>query len=127
MIDHLSIRVSDLKKSTAFYEQALKPLGYSRLPGDFDGAVAFKTKDVDDAYGAIWLSEQNAAEPLTQHIHIAFVATDIEMVKQFYDAAMNAGGRDNGVPGYCPEYGNNYYGAFVFDPDGNNVEAKFLE
>jgi len=126
MIDHVSIRVSNLEKSISFYQAALAPLGYKRLNGDFGGAIAFATNDSDKTYGTVWLIAQGPSEPLTQNIHIGFVAKDIEMVNSFYDAAMKAGAVNNGRPGICPEYSNDYYGGFVLDPDGNNVEAKVI-
>lgn len=122
MIDHVSIRVKDLKKSVAFYEAALGAIGYKKL-GEFDGAVWFAVEGPDDNSGSVWLIQEGEGDPLTQNIHVAFGVPDVETVKKFYAAAMAAGGRDNGAPGLCSEYGPEYYGGFVFDPDGNNVEA----
>ena len=122
MIDHVSIRVRDLKKSVAFYEAALGAIGYKKL-GEFDGAVGFAVEGSNDKSGSVWLSQAAEDNPLTREIHVAFSVPDVETVKKFYDAAMKAGGRDNGAPGLCPEYGEQYYGGFVFDPDGNNIEA----
>src|SRR3989338_8932751 len=123
MIDHISIHVTDIKKSAAFYEAALGAIGYKRLAGDFGGTVGFAVSGPQDASGSVWLSEVASDNPLTKEIHVAFAVPDVETVKKFYAAAMAAGGRDNGVPGLCPEYGPEYYGGFVFDPDGNNIEA----
>lgn len=122
MIDHISIHVSDLEKSAVFYEKALGAIGYKRLVGDFGDTVGFAISGPQDKSGSVWLSQEGPEDPLT-HIHVAFAVPDIESVKKFYDAAMVAGGRDNGAPGKCPEYGPEYYGGFVFDPDGNNIEA----
>mgnify|MGYP001579186210 CR=1 FL=1 len=122
MIDHVSIRVKDLKKSAAFYEKALGTIGYKKL-GEFDGAVGFAVSCPDDNSGSVWLIQESKGDPLTQNIHVAFGVPDVEIVKKFYAAALAAGGRDNGAPGKCPEYGEHYYGAFVLDPDGNNIEA----
>ncbi len=122
MIDHISIRVRDLKKSVAFYEAALGAIGYKKL-GEFDGAVGFAVESTDDDSGCVWLIQEGKDDPLTQNIHVAFGVKDVETVKKFYDAAMAAGGRDHGAPGTCPEYGERYYGGFVLDPDGNTIEA----
>lgn len=122
MIDHISIRVSDLEKSISFYTAALIPVGYTRLDGDFDGAIAFVPTDTNKK-GSIWLIQSDTQEPLTRDVHISFAAPDTATVNRFYEAAMKAGGRDNGAPGKCPEYGETYYGGFVFDPDGNNIEG----
>jgi|SRR3989338_620235 len=122
MIDHVSIRVRDLKKSVAFYEAALGAIEYKKL-GEVDGAVGFAALSTDDDSGSVWLIQEGKEDPLTQNIHVAFGVPDVETVKKFYAAAMAAGGRDNGAPGLCPEYGPEYYGGFVFDPDGNNIEA----
>lgn len=123
MIDHVSIRVRDLKKSAAFYEAALGAIGYKKLEGEFDGAVGFAVEGPDDKSGSVWLVQEGRDDPLTQNIHVAFGVPDVETVKKFYAVALAAGGRDNGAPAKCLEYGEQYYGGFVFDPDGNNIEA----
>lgn len=126
MIDHITIKVSDLENSAAWYEKALAPLGYKRFipipPSDFDGAVGFGKEHCDDDSGHLWMFDEGNLKNITE-VHIAFAAKDEEQVKAFYKAALAAGGKDNGQPGFRPEYGNRYYGAFVLDPDGNNIEA----
>lgn len=122
MINHISIRVKDLKQSVAFYEAALGAIGYKKL-GEFDGAVGFAAEGPDDKSGSVWLILEGKDDPLTKNIHVAFGVKDVETVQKFYTAAMAAGGRDNGAPALCPEYGPEYYGGFIFDPDGNNIEA----
>ncbi len=122
MIDHISIRVRDLKKSVAFYEATLGAIGYKKL-GEFDGAVGFAVESTDDDSGSVWLIQEGKDDPITKNIHVGFGVKSIEMVRKFYDAAIAAGGRDNGAPGKYPEYGEQYYGGFVLDPDGNNIEA----
>lgn len=112
MIDHLSIGVTDLAKSKAFYEAALKPLGY-QVKIEMENAICFGADG-----GDLWIG---AMEP--NKIHLAFNAKDRATVDEFYEAAMKAGGVDNGAPGLRPHYHENYYGAFVFDPDGSNIEA----
>lgn len=121
MIDHLAIDVSDLKKSKHFYDNALKPLGYKKLigaPGEFGGRLVFGW--CDSAETELYIGEGLCIKP---RLHIAFRADNRKAVDAFYDAALAAGGKDNGKPGLRPEYHENYYGAFVLDPDGHNVEA----
>ena len=121
MIDHTGILVADWDKAKTFYDAAMGALGASLLqtvPEQFTGGVkvAGYGRDKPD----FWLTE--ATEPGPGR-HYAFVATSRAEVDAFYAAAIVAGGRDNGEPGLRPQYHPNYYGAFVLDPDGNNVEA----
>ncbi|HEY4505857.1 MAG TPA: VOC family protein [Candidatus Paceibacterota bacterium] len=120
MIDHVSLRVSDLEKSTKLYEVCLSTIGYKKFKGDFDGAVGFGFDNLESGSGHVWLVKEDY---ITQNVHIAFAVPDKESVKRFYQAGLAVGGRDNGKPGLRPEYGPNYYGAFFLDPDGNNIEA----
>ncbi len=113
MIDHLTLHVSDLDRSVAFYAAALAPLGYSVLMR-FPGAVGMGVNGKPD----LWL----AAGPLTP-FHLAIAAPNNKAVAAFYEAAIAAGGQDNGGPGPRPQYHPGYYGAFVIDPDGYNLEA----
>jgi catechol 2,3-dioxygenase-like lactoylglutathione lyase family enzyme len=119
VIDHLSIGVRDLARSRDFYRAALAPLGFQEQGAwsEDDREVAFGPPEIDDF--AISL----AYEPGT--VHVAFAAEDREQVDAFHAAALAAGGRDNGAPGPRPQYSPGYYGAFVLDPDGHNVEAVF--
>jgi catechol 2,3-dioxygenase-like lactoylglutathione lyase family enzyme len=119
MIDHVTIDVSDYARSRAFYEAALAPLGFGVVT-ELDGACGFGPPGVDD----FWLGAAGPSGP-SGPIHIAFAAEDERAVDAFYAAALAAGGRDNGAPGERPQYHPGYYGAYVFDPDGNNVEAVF--
>ncbi len=114
MIDHISLKVKDFGKSRSFYESALKPLGY-RVAMQFGEAAGFGAPDQPD----FWIGAGSGAAP----IHVAFVATNRKGVDAFHKAALAAGGKDNGAPGLRPQYHPHYYGAFVFDPDGNNIEA----
>lgn len=122
MIDHIALQVSDLKKSLKFYDGALAPLGYKKLleaPQANEHGVLIMGWG-DNLQTDIWISEGRRNEPC---LHIAFKADTHEQVDEFYRAALAAGGRDNGKPGLRPKYHKNYYGAFVLDPDGHNVEA----
>jgi catechol 2,3-dioxygenase-like lactoylglutathione lyase family enzyme len=116
MIDHVTVDVSDYPRSRAFYEAALAPLGYGVVT-ELDGACGFGPPGVDD----FWIAGGGPSGP----IHIAFAARDEAAVDAFHAAALAAGGRDNGAPGERPQYHPGYYGAYVLDPDGNNVEAVF--
>ena len=122
MLDHVSIPVSNYKKSKAFYLQALTPLGYmlvlevnSRHDGD-KAHAGFGT----EGRPRFWIG---TGKPAKDSMHIAFKAKTRKAVEEFYNAALKAGGKDNGAPGLRPHYHENYYGAFVLDPDGHNIEA----
>ena len=115
MLDHLIITVSDFERSRSFYLTALEPLGYEVLM-EFGKGVGFGVGGKPDFF----IREGDGLEP---PFHLAFGSEDRESVDRFYEAAMAAGGRDNGKPGLRSEYHPNYYGAFVLDPDGNNIEA----
>lgn len=122
MIDHIGIVVSDFEKSKAFYTSALAPISYVLIM-EFAESVS-GTTDVA-GYGVpdkpdFWISRGTPGESST---HIAFSVASREMVDMFHKAALAAGGSDNGGPGLRPHYHPNYYGAFVLDPDGNNIEA----
>ena len=115
MLDHVSVPVSDYERSKRFYVAALSPLGYELIKEPSVSAAGFGGLGKPD----FWISQ---GEP-GQALHIAFAADERATVDAFREAAMVAGGRDNGGPGLRPEYHASYYGAFVFDPDGNNIEA----
>jgi catechol 2,3-dioxygenase-like lactoylglutathione lyase family enzyme len=114
MFDHIQLKVKDLKSSKRFYTAALAPLGFT-MEYEGDGLIGFGLKGAP----ALWLGEGESRGP----VHIAFAAKDRAAVKAFYAAALPAGGTDNGEPGLRPKYAANYYGGFVKDPDGNNIEA----
>ena len=115
MIDHLGVSVRSFAVSRRFYEQAFQPLGY-RLVKEFGVAGLFA-----DArnQGYVWVGESKTVFP----IHFAILAPDRATVAAFYKAALAAGGKDNGAPGLRAQYHPTYFGAFVLDPDGHNVEA----
>ncbi len=120
MLDHVGLNVSDLAASRAFYERALEPIGYGVGFGD-EEHVGFVGSD---RYPHFWIGRRDAVGGST---HVCFRASDRAAVDAFHDAALAAGGRDNGGPGIRAHYDERYYAAYVFDPDGNNVEAVTYE
>ncbi|WP_448952394.1 VOC family protein [Labrys neptuniae] len=122
MLDHIGFRVRDFERSRAFYDKALAPLGYSvqkEATREMTGGTAHC------GYGAdgrpqFWIGEGEAKDGT---FHVAFAAKSRADVDAFYAAALAAGGRDNGAPGVRAYYHPDYYGAYVLDPDGHNVEA----
>ena len=122
MLDHIGFGVSDFARSKQFYERALAPLGYRIVmevaPQESGGDTFAGFGDERKPY--FWIGTGNA---LTGRLHVAFMAKDRAAVDAFYRAAIAAGGKDHGAPGLRPHYHPNYYGAFVLDPDGHNVEA----
>lgn len=121
MLDHIGIPVSDYAKAKAFYERALAPLGIELL-------AEVTPEQTGDGFAAgfgshgkpyFWIGS-NAQLGRT---HVAFVASSRAIVDMYYKSALAAGGRDNGAPGLRPHYHADYYGAFVLDPDGHNIEA----
>ena len=111
LLDHVHLRVSDLQASKRFYRAALEALGLAL------------TSESESAFSADELYVSDDGKP-TSDVHIAFQAADRDAVHRFYNAALSAGGRANGSPGYR-DYHPGYYAAYVLDPDGNNVEAVF--
>ncbi|MCU0541053.1 MAG: VOC family protein [Oscillatoriaceae cyanobacterium Prado104] len=123
MIDHTGINVSNFEKSKDFYTNSLAPLGYQLLH-EFDragtGSASGAGFGIEEKSPDFWIFQ---GEVNTPRIHIAFRAETRELVEAFYEAALKVGGRDNGAPGLRTHYHPNYYGAFVLDPDGHNIEA----
>ena len=117
MYDHIGLRVKDVKKSARFYAAALEPLG---VVTDSSG-----TGFGPPGAPALWLTLEKG--PAGRGAHIAVRASDHAAVDQFYKQGLQAGGRDNGAPGLRKDYSPKYYAAFLFDPDGNNVEAVCLK
>jgi catechol 2,3-dioxygenase-like lactoylglutathione lyase family enzyme len=126
LLDHMTLVVSDLQRSKDFYVRALEPLG------------AYVIKESCDACGfgrdrkpEFWIRSGTGSFRTPEHLrlitpmHVAFTARDHGEVDAFFKAALEAGGRDHGAPGTRPQHHANYYGAFVLDPDGHNVEAVF--
>jgi catechol 2,3-dioxygenase-like lactoylglutathione lyase family enzyme len=122
MLDHVSFPVADFARSKAFYERVFAPLGF--------GLVMEVTAEQAGGGAAagfgpagrpqFWIG---TGKPVQGRLHVAFMAKDRAAVRAFYDAALKAGAGDNGAPGLRPHYHPNYYGAFVLDPDGHNIEA----
>lgn len=123
MIDHIGLAVSDMEVSRRFYEATLKPLGYEILMEVTEEMTGGKGAHLGmgrDGIHSFWIGTHQ--EP-SKGVHLAFSSPDRAGVDAFYEAAIAAGAKENGPPGLRPEYHPNYYGAFVFDPEGNNIEA----
>ena len=119
MIEHVSVPISDYKKSKQFYLEALKPLDYvlgSDYPSDAAGFF-------EGGHTSFWIVRKK--QPV-QPIHVALRASSKDAVHQFHSAALKAGAKDNGLPGFRRQYGDDYYAAFVLDFDGNNIEACYF-
>ena len=119
MIEHVSVPVSDYKKSKRFYLAALKPLDYV-LQRDHPGDAAGFCEGESTSFWIV--TKQGKVQP----IHVALRAASKRAVQRFHAQALKAGGRENGAPGFRRQYGDDYYAAFVLDPDGNNIEACFF-
>lgn len=121
MIDHITFGVSNYERSVIFYDRAFLPLGVTRLyevPLQDTGGI--KVAGYGTSRPQFWIAEENATIGV---LHIALRATSQSAVDLFYQAAIDVGGIDNGPPGLRPHYHDSYYGAFVLDPDGHNIEA----
>ena len=123
MLDHIGFPVSDIAKARAFYERALAPLGITvlmevteKMTGGHGSHLGFGRDDNP----FFWIGN---GKPAVRDVHVAFSAHDTQTVVAFHQAAIAAGGRDNGAPGLRPEYHPGYFAAFVLDPDGNNIEV----
>jgi catechol 2,3-dioxygenase-like lactoylglutathione lyase family enzyme len=123
MIDHIGFPVSDMKRSMDFYSKALAPLGITlitEVTPEMTGNEGHHAGFGADKKAFFWLTTGKAPKSRS---HVAFTAEDRAAVAAFYEAAIKAGGHDNGLPGLRPHYAKDYFGAFVLDPDGHNVEA----
>jgi catechol 2,3-dioxygenase-like lactoylglutathione lyase family enzyme len=119
MIDHITIRVQDIERTKLFYSKALAPLGYEIGFNQTFGAVTVIGLGINKKLDTWFTTDR----PVSGPTHIAWVADTSSVVDAFYKSAIEAGGKDNGKPGLRPEYHDNYYAAFVVDPDGNNIEV----
>ena len=123
MLHHVSIGVSDLASSVAFYDAVLGALDYGRYM-DKPGTTSWRPTDGGPAF---WINERNDLSVSSDNgSHIAFWANSNEQVDAFHAAAIEAGASDDGPPGFRPEYRDTYYGAFVLDPDGHKIEAVHM-
>jgi catechol 2,3-dioxygenase-like lactoylglutathione lyase family enzyme len=116
LLDHVTIGVSNIERSTKFYDRALRPLRIARLYAEANQYAGYGISPK----AFFWIGSRETPQT---GAHIAFTAQDRATVDRFHDEAIAAGGRDNGRPGIRPHYHSNYYGAFVLDPDGHNIEA----
>lgn len=131
MLDHMTFRVGDIQRAKTFYSAALAPLGYTLcFEGNYgSNLLGFAYPDPSEPDGKkadVWFIDGPSpygGSSATTGCHLAWKASSRAAVDAFYKAAMSAGGRDNGPPGLRPHYHAHYYGAFVIDPEGNNVEA----
>ena len=122
MIDHTGVSVSNFEKSKKFYTEALKPIGYKLLL-EFPSSITGTTNVAgfgEPPKTDFWIGEGTPNDP---RVHIAFRVYKRSLVDAFHQAALAAGGKDHGAPGLRPQYHSNYYGAFVLDPDGHNIEV----
>jgi catechol 2,3-dioxygenase-like lactoylglutathione lyase family enzyme len=115
VLDHVGIRVADFEQSKRFFAQALSPLGYELIREPSASAAGFGRQGKPE----FWIHQGDRGQP----VHIAFAASERASVDAFHEEALAAGGRNNGGPGLRPQYHQSYYAAYVFDPDGNNIEA----
>jgi catechol 2,3-dioxygenase-like lactoylglutathione lyase family enzyme len=122
VIDHLGINCADWDKAKAFYDKVLGVLGYTRQM-DFEVAIGYGKDGKPD----FWIADMSAGDAggPNREVHVAFQAAGTDAVKAFYDAAVELGAESLHAPRIWPEYHPGYFGAFVRDPDGNNVEAVF--
>lgn len=123
IISHISIGTNDFERAVGFYDKVLAPLGCRRLM-EHPGAVAYGKR-----YPEFWVQTPIDGSPASvgNGTHIGFIADSREAVRAFYQAAIDAGARDDGAPGPRPQYGEPYYGCFVRDHDGHKVEAAYWD
>jgi catechol 2,3-dioxygenase-like lactoylglutathione lyase family enzyme len=116
MLDHVTIGVTDLARSRDFYDATLAPIGITRMAAEGDRFAGYGA----DGRAFFWIGLRQTA---IGSAHIAFAVADRRSVDHFHAAGVAAGGRDHGAPGLRPHYHARYYGAFILDPDGHNIEA----
>ena len=114
MLDHIGLSVSDYAESLSFYKEALAPLGYEVVM-EFGTIAGLGAQGKPD----FWIQQSDSTTPT----HVAFASPDRATVARFHETALAAGGKDNGAPGLREQYHADYYGAFVLDPNGHNIEA----
>lgn len=126
MLHHVSVGVKDVERAGRFYDAVLATLGFRRVMDFSPGAVAYGAKP-DMPQFWVGLPHNQQPHEAGNGQHIAFVATAKAAIHKFYETALTHGGTDNGAPGARPEYGPDYYGAFVCDLDGNRIEAVLVQ
>jgi catechol 2,3-dioxygenase-like lactoylglutathione lyase family enzyme len=125
MLHHISLGVQNIEEATRFYDATLAPLGYVRVwsdlrPGERGQAVGYGPEGSGDKLS---IKQVGVAAPNVPGFHLAFSASNRAAVVAFHEAALAVGGQDNGEPGLRPDYGENYFAAFVIDPEGHRLEA----
>ncbi len=124
MLHHVSVGVRDVARAATFYDPVLKALGYKRVMDYSPGAIAYgESRDKPEFW--IGLPHDQGLPSVGNGTHVGFTAKSKAAVNKFHDAALKAGGSNNGEPGPRPDYGPAYYGAFIYDLDGNKIEATF--
>ncbi|WP_349958290.1 VOC family protein [Rhizobium sp. ZPR3] len=116
MLDHVTIGVRDFERSKIFYDTILRAIGIERLYAEGESFAGYGIGQK----AFFWIGQRDALQTGT---HIAFAASNRKIVDEFHRVGIIAGGTDNGAPGLRPHYHQNYYGAFILDPDGHNIEA----
>ena len=116
MLDHVTIGVCDVERAKAFYDQVLPVLGITRLYAEGEDFAGYGS----EGKAFFWISHRGAQQT---SVHVAFTCASRAVVDGFHQAALLDGGMDNGSPGLRPQYHQHYYGAFILDPDGHNIEA----
>ena len=124
MLHHVSVGVQDVARAASFYDPVLKALGYKRVADYSPGAIAYgESKDRPEFW--IGLPHNQGPAAVGNGTHVGFTAKSKAAVNKFHEAALKAGGSNNGEPGPRPDYGPAYYGAFIYDLDGNKIEATY--
>ena len=122
-ISHITLGSNDIEKSAAFYDAVLGVLGFEGLPKPPGKPPAYQKGDWPTIF--IYTPEDGNPATFGNGTHVAFVAESQEQVREFHETALQSGGSDAGAPGARPHYGENYYAAYVRDPDGNKLQAVF--
>jgi catechol 2,3-dioxygenase-like lactoylglutathione lyase family enzyme len=125
MLHHVSVGVRDVARAATFYDPVLAALGYKRVADYSPGAIGYGEREGQPQFW-IGLPHDKGAASVGNGTHVGFIARSKEAVNAFHEAALKAGGSNNGEPGPRPDYGPDYYGAFIYDLDGNKIEATLL-
>jgi catechol 2,3-dioxygenase-like lactoylglutathione lyase family enzyme len=125
MLHHVSVGVRDVARAATFYDPVMKALGYKRVADYSPGAIGYGEKGGQPQFW-IGLPHDQGVPSSGNGTHVGFIAKSKGAVMKFHDAALKAGGSNNGEPGPRPDYGAKYYGAFIYDLDGNKIEATLL-